>query len=107
MDLFGTGRVDEHVQGSNYNPDADVVFLPSSLISRWLSETMNDRISTTASSRMLRQKIDEGELTRLKVNKCNTYGRGFLWVGADANPDTTILKDIDHRLELLNRGQSR
>jgi hypothetical protein len=97
----------DRLDALNYNASTDVVFIPSSLIARWLSSTMNDRIGTLAASRMLNQKIGEGEMKRLKVNPSRTHGRGFLWFGADADHDATILTDVEHRIEISNGGQSR
>jgi hypothetical protein len=87
-----------------FRPDFDVVFIPSAIACKWLGLALNERFSTTASSRSLNQKIGEGKLKQLRENKCCTYGRGFIWHGQDAGPGSQVHIDLIDRIEIPGFG---
>lgn len=80
--------------------DSDRVFVPSRVAAKWWSEAIGDRGATvTAAVRQLKQKIDEGCIRRLAVSPSRTHGRGFVWTGTSTSLDTSMLYDIESRIE--------
>jgi hypothetical protein len=80
-----------------YNPDTDRVFIPSAVVCRWWNRAANENKTATAVTRTMNQKVQEKTLRRITQNVCNTYGRGFVWVGADAG-SSDILTDLEARI---------
>jgi hypothetical protein len=83
----------------SYSPEADAVFIPSQVACDWCNAAMRVSQSTTATSRMLGQAIDEKKLWQIQRNLCNTYGRGFVWRGKDSTAGDNIRTDLPDRIE--------
>lgn len=89
----------QQITGLQYDADSDRVFIPSRVACSWLGAALNDKFNTTAASRSLIQKITEGKFKRLQVNRCNSYGRGFVWTGETWNPADGMKADLETRLD--------
>jgi hypothetical protein len=95
------------LMGATYSPDVERVFIPSKIAAEWFNEATHERATTTAVSQWLKQHIDEKKLPCLMVNKCKTYGRGFIWVGADVEPDEPTKTDLECRLSAQRERRVR
>lgn len=97
-----SGIVQEYFRGRlaelGYDVDSAAVFVPSKVAGDWFNAATNERHSTTAVTRRLKQGIIEGTIRLLTVNSCNAHGRGFLWRGPASNASTMPYRDIDSRL---------
>jgi len=91
----------------HYDTAADQVFLPSEVVTRWFGEATNERMKTLAVSRTLNQLISEERILRLARNKTNARGRGFVWVGDDADLSEAVQLDINERLSRRNNPNWR
>jgi len=91
----------------SYQPDTDRVFIPSTTIAGWFNEAMREKNTTTGASRKLNQKIREGSIRRLEVNKGRALGRGFVWISENIVPDAKIHVDIQLRIREQIRKESR
>jgi hypothetical protein len=70
--------------------EEDSVHIPSKVAATWMSEAMNERVSTTAMSRTIGQYAKEGDLKYLSINPSRAHGRGLLWyAGGDTRHDLT------------------
>jgi hypothetical protein len=97
------GLVQEHfgmkLRELGYDETRDKVFIPSGVCADWYSTaTRQKNLTTTAVTRMLKQSVTEGTVTMLALNKCNAYGRGFIWWGPLAELDENIYTDIEARI---------
>ncbi|MCH8045187.1 MAG: hypothetical protein IID44_15865 [Planctomycetes bacterium] len=90
--------VEDYFQGQlkrfGYDPDREEVFLPSAVTCDWYNRATNERRNSVALGRMIRQQIGEGQLTRLRVNDCRTWGRGFIWTPTTIEPGSIVRRDI-------------
>lgn len=86
------------LRGLRYDPDIDRIFIPSTIAAKWLSDILNDRLSTTAASRRLGQFVDEGAFECLTKSPSRTHGRGFYWCGQESSPSDPARADIEHRI---------
>lgn len=87
-----------------YDPAGDVVKIPSGTAAQWFNEAMNDHQRTQSVSRTLRQLHSEGRLRRIIPDASRSQGgRGFLWVGIDANPSDNKFLDLQERIEEAKR----
>lgn len=82
-----------------YDVDTDRVFLPSTLVAKWLNDATGERLTTIAVSRRLAQLITEGTLRRLSVSAGRAHGRGFVWSGDQTEADTVTRTDIEQRID--------
>ncbi|MCH7889627.1 MAG: hypothetical protein IIA00_10180 [Proteobacteria bacterium] len=78
-----------------FDPDTEEVFLPSIIACRWHNYVMTERKSPVALGRMLKQRIDEGQLKRLRVEPSRSWGRGFVWVPEAIEPGSVVRRDIE------------
>lgn len=103
-----SGILEDHFRGElsdlHYDPAVDQVFIPSKIAAEWYNHAHNDRAKTQAVSRMLKQAITEGRLSRLRVNNCRAWGRGFIWIGEGSDPNDSISTDIESRLQHVKVG---
>mgnify|MGYP006908261208 CR=1 FL=1 len=86
-----------------YDADRDAVFIPSKVAADWFCTAMNERISTPSVSKRLNQSINEGTVTLLQPNRCNGWGRGFVWRGTLTSPATTVSTDLESRIRTNQR----
>lgn len=82
----------------HYDTRSDRIFIPSVLTAEWYALATREKVSTTAASRRLTQAIAEGTITLLERNRCNTYGRGFVWNGPLSSDSRKINTDIEARI---------
>ena len=80
------------------NVAEDRIFIPSSVAASWYNAATLERHTVTAVSRLLGQKINEKKLARLI--KTRSYGRGFVWVGENADPGAKMKTDIEQRISI-------
>ena len=88
----------QQLERLGYATDRVEVFIPSDVAARWLNWATNDRQKTGAAARMLKQMIGEGSVTRLRHNKCRSWGRGFVWEGENADVQATVQTDLIQRI---------
>ena len=79
-----------------YDPDREWIFITSNVANRWYCLAQNDRVTTTQSTRILKQMATEGQLKRLRENRRGDLGRGFLWT--TETPGMTISLDLETRI---------
>lgn len=92
-------EIESRLRAIGYFPDTDCVHIPSLLMAEWINEITKDRQSTTAITRRLKQGIDEGVITHLRVNKTCKWGRGFIWVSPSTKVIQNVRVDIKSRIE--------
>lgn len=89
---------EQQLDDLGYYQDEQRVFLPNRLCCTWINAAMNERFSTTGATRLLKQKIGEGTVKRIR--ECGrTWGRGFLWTPPAARTDEGVQTDIETRIE--------
>lgn len=89
----------EQLANLDYSPDSERVFIPSQTAARWYGwATGQKQVTVGAASRALKQLVTEGRLSRLTENRCNAWGRGFVWVGPLADFATPIAVDLKRRI---------
>ena len=90
----------DQLRKCNYSPTSDVVFIPSPVAARWIAAALGERFTTTAANRDLHQRIAAGNLPRLIVSNTRTptRGRGYIWLGVDADPWSTPNGDLEARI---------
>ena len=81
-----------------YDTDRDEVFIPSAVACRWFNWAQNVNDKVAAVSRVLRQLCEEERTKWLRVNKCNAWGKGFVWEGPHRDAMSTVKTDIQHRI---------
>lgn len=82
----------------DYYSEEQRVFLPNGICCTWVNAAMNERMTTTGATRLLKQKIGEGTIRRIHV--CGrTWGRGFVWTPDKFRTDESIQTDIELRIE--------
>jgi hypothetical protein len=89
----------------NYSADEDRVFIPSQMAAKWFNQAHNENQRTPAVSRILSQAITEGRAKRLTINRCKTWGRGFIWVGQGCGTDGPVKTDIEERIRRRSWGE--
>lgn len=63
-----------------FHPDTDKIHIPFETSAKWVIEAIgNKSLTKQPANGLIKQAISEGELGCLTENKCNTYGRGFIW----------------------------
>ena len=88
----------EQLRRLKYDPDAEYVFIPSEIAARWAGWAHNEKIKTVPACRVINQAITEGRIQRLKPNRCNAWGKGFVWSGSRADANESTFVDIRERL---------
>jgi putative DNA primase/helicase len=88
------GRLDDLL----YDTDADIVFIPSRVAIHWLSEATAKPYNATTGPQYLNQQIDEGEIRNLIKNPRHGDGRGYRWMGADADSMQNVRMDLPERV---------
>jgi len=82
-----------------YDTDSDVIFIPSRVAVRWLSEGTGRTYNASSGPQYLNQQIDEGEIRNLTRSAGHAWGRGYRWTGADADPAGRETRtDIEDRI---------
>lgn len=84
-----------------YDTERDRVFIPSPIAREWFNSATGERVGTTNASRWMNQQIDERKLCSIVQNRCRTYGRGFVWIGPNVDPDQQITTDLESRIERM------
>jgi len=79
-----------------YDPDREWIFITSNVANKWYCIAQNDRVTTTQSTRILKQMSTEGRLKRLRENRRGDLGRGFLWTTEQLG--MTIAVDLETRI---------
>ncbi len=75
------------------------VFIPNSVAARWYNAATGDRARVAAASRVLRQMISEGRISRLVTARAGSAGaRGFRWVGEHADASDVTHYDLEQRI---------
>lgn len=100
-----TEFIHNQIEDLGYTID-QIVFIPSILMSNWFSEATKERHSVTATSRLIKQRIEEGNAPQLLVRPHKGGSRGFVWrssgfLGENAKFDPediceNILQQIEH-----------
>jgi len=85
-----------------YSSDA-LVFIPSTVAVQWFCSATNERKTSVAVGRILKQFVEERRTKNLQKCAGRTNGRGFLWFGDDANTSQPMKTDIEERLERQDR----
>ncbi len=76
--------------------DDDLVFIPSILMAQWHFEATKERHSVTATTRMIKQRIEEGATPQLIVRPHKGGKRGFVWrTSGFVSPPTGPIPKID------------
>jgi len=87
------------LQSLGYDIEAQEVFIPSAIVTEWFIEATNEKhVKSTGVSVRLNQSINEGTISRLRKNKCNSWGRGFVWSGKDVYANQSVNTDIESRI---------
>lgn len=76
----------EQLEKYGYSPADDRVFIPSRIACDWFNLAMNERASTTAVSRRLRQMENEGAIKKISYGRewiDDKNFRGFFWSGEE------------------------
>lgn len=90
----------EQLSDYQYSTETDKVFIPSKIATKWFNEATNERLSTIKVSRSLKQGIDEGSFDCIHANTCNSYGRGFVWIGQQWDCESSVHTDLEHKIEI-------
>ena len=91
-----------------YDPDTMEVRIPVSTAADWFKVATGDtRMSTTSANKRLRQMIGEGQVKLVSDDPGRTYGRCFIWSGANADPFKDTANDLKERIEDARITSSR
>ena len=82
-----------------YNPDTDWIHVPNDITAEWFNWATNERQRVTSVSRLLNQLTEEGRLKHIHRDPSRTHGRGFLWAGSAADPNSGKWTDLRDRWE--------
>jgi len=80
-----------------YDAATDWVFIPSRIANQWYNAAQNDRLTTSQTTRLLKQMATEGRLTRIRESRRGDTGRGFMWTPTDVVE--TVAVDLLERIE--------
>ncbi|MFM9965082.1 MAG: hypothetical protein ACKV2Q_28100 [Planctomycetaceae bacterium] len=87
-----------------YDTKDNRVFIPSRVAARWLGWATNDKTTVAKASRLLKQKITEGQLRQILEVGRKDLGRGFEYWGDDATGETYLQRDLEEQIKL--RGEN-
>lgn len=82
-----------------YDVERQKIHIPARVMNKWWCEASNDRKSTVATSRIMRQSCKEGKTREIQLVTHGSYGRGFLWFPADAPQTEHVRLDLEERIE--------
>lgn len=88
-----------------YDVANDRVFIPSSIACRWLGWALNDRLTSTKSTQMLNQRIEDQSFTRLVKCRNRVVGRGFEFWGLNTTGQTYLQKDLEEQIRIKGDSQ--
>lgn len=88
-----------------YAADVDGVFIPSRILAEWVNHSEGSKVSTTGISRKLTGLIGEKIVTKLRVRKSHSAGRGFDWI-PDRWDRITVHTDIEDRRSSMFRSRA-
>lgn len=95
---------EEQLAQLHYDPQTAQVRIPVSIVGKWYGEAVGERTKTNAVTRKLRQMADEGSIKKLAPDPSRTYGRCFVWTGAEADVENRpIENDLKDRIAVLKR----
>lgn len=75
----------EQLRRLSYDPLTAQVRIPVAVAARWYGWAVGEKTKTAAASKRLHQMADEGQTRRLAPDPSRTYGRCFIWTGAEAD----------------------
>lgn len=82
-------------------PDTTRIWISSHTMNKWVLQALGEtKLTVTATSRMISQRIGEGSLKQIRHDTSRNRGRGFLWEG-EFIQDDRIRYDLD---EVIKRG---
>jgi hypothetical protein len=90
--------IEEQLRRLEYDTDTDTVHISVEVATRWFNWANHEKHRPGAVTRMMKQLIEENRTKNLRLNPCKTYGRGFQWVGKNADFTTTVKYDLEARL---------
>lgn len=79
--------------------DDRFIHLPSALAAAWYNAAVNEKHKLPGAARILKQLCEEKRICWLKVNPSRSEGRGFVWIGANANAAKETDYDVETRIE--------
>jgi hypothetical protein len=98
--------IEDHIRESlerlGYQVSFQAVFIPSRIARAWLAEALGTpRITTTGSTRLLKQLIAEKRLKGVHIQHRNDIGRGFVWqdTGSERDADDQVACDLSTRFD--------
>ena len=82
-----------------YDPTKDQIHIPTAVAARWYGWATGEPAKTAAASKHLNQLSTEGKLKRITANPSRARGRGFIWIGEQADVlNGNVLYDLAERL---------
>ena len=94
----------DKLRGLQLRPATVQVRIPTRIAAQWYSEAVGERVKTINVSRKLSQAAAEGQSARLAKDNSRTYGRCFIWTGAEADPQRQeMINDLLDRLAEADR----
>jgi hypothetical protein len=101
-DAEEAGMVWEYVRGRlddlGYDIEKDIVFIPSRVAIRWLTEATGKTYNSTSGPQYLNQQIDECEIRNVTRSAGHAFGRGYRWTGDNADPCSSARNDLEDRI---------
>jgi hypothetical protein len=82
-----------------YDPARSRVFVSNPVMAEWYNTATKEKCTTTGVAVKMRQKIDNKELPNLRVCPSHAGGRGFEWIGEEANLFQDLEKDLKARFD--------
>lgn len=87
-----------------YDPDKDIVFIPSRLTALWVQEALREPSSIVGANRRLNQILKERQMGQILIPwKLDRNQRGYKWHGPDASIETPMRHDLEERIATLQR----
>jgi hypothetical protein len=81
----------EQLAANGYDTLAAQIRIPSRLVSEWFNDATNERLSTPKVTSRLKQMAKERRIHRLSPDAGRRHGRGFIWIGRDADASDVII----------------
>lgn len=95
--------VDAKIKELNYSA-SDRVHIPNTTAVHWYEAALEEKITTTKFTRLLKQWVGTRMVKNLVTNPSRKQGRGIVWSGASALPGDEILYDLAQRLDWSSSG---
>lgn len=92
----------EQLRKLGYDPITAQVRIPVATAARWFGWATGETTKTATASKRLNQLWQEKQSQRIAPDKSRTYGRCFVWTGAEANiHGVSISNDLQRRIAEL------